>query len=70
MPSKFEKFKGIVKSFMSSRARGVGASEMPQNFMGVRKKKLDMMGGRNPGGMFDIIYKKRKEREDALRGIE
>ncbi len=37
--------------------------------MASRKAALDRIGGAHTGGMFDIIYKKRKETEDALKDI-
>ena len=60
----------VLASFMKSKAPKAGAGDLPDDFMGGRKKKLDAMGGKNTGGMFDIIFKKRKEREDALKNIE
>ena len=38
--------------------------------MEKRKKKIDTMSTKQQGGMFDIIYKKRKEREKALSEID
>lgn len=70
MPSRFDKFKGIVKSLMSQQSRSASAAEMPGNMMDSRKKRLEKIGPKNTGGMFDIIYKKRKETESALGEID
>lgn len=57
--SKKEKFKGLIQSMLS-----------PTRMMEGRGMKLKTMDEKNMGGMFDIIYKKRKERERALGQIE
>lgn len=68
--SRFEKFKNIVSALISPKGPSAQASDIPESFMGDRKKKLDGMGGKNMGGMFDIIYKKKKERETSLKEID
>lgn len=67
---KGKKIKEGVASFVAPKAPQTGAGDMPVRVMAERKQKLEGMGGQNPGGMFDIIYKKRREREDALKDIE
>lgn len=59
-----DKFKGIVRSLLTPKVPTAEA------YMETRKKKLDSMGGKKSGGMFDFIYKKRKERDQALQGID
>ncbi len=60
--SKMERIKEIAKSLFSPKGT-------PAEAMEKRKKKLDKMPGKM-GGMFDVIYKGRKAREDALKGYE
>lgn len=67
MPSKVEKWKGILKTLMSPGGSSVEASE---GRMEKRSKKLEEMGPGHTGGMFDIIYKKRKERENSVKWID
>lgn len=50
-----------------ARFKGKDAIE---STMASRKKRLDRSGGRKVGGMFDMIYKGRKAREDALSGYD
>lgn len=66
MGSKFDRFKDIAMSLMSPDGRSAQA----EGVMEKRKKKLEMMGGKKSGGMFDVIYKGRKAREEALGGID
>jgi hypothetical protein len=67
---KGKKVKEAVSSFAAPKGPQSKASDVPLKTMEGRKQKLDEMGGQNTGGMFDIIYKKRKEREDALKDFE
>lgn len=66
MGSKLDRIKEIAKSLMSPDGRSSSAEDV----MDKRKKKLETMGGKNPGGMFDIIYKKTREKNKALDEIE
>lgn len=66
MPGKFDRIKDIAKGLLSPS----GAPASAEDMMEKRKKKLDMMGGKKMGGMFDVIYKGRKVREDALKGYD
>lgn len=67
---KGKKIKESVASFAGPKGPQAGGSSMPVEVMSRRKQQLEQMGGQNTGGMFDIIYKKRREREDALKNIE
>ena len=70
MPNeRMKKFKGIIKSLLSPKAPPSGTA-MAEGMMEIRKNKLEMMGPKKTGGMFDIIYKKKKEKEKALSEIE
>jgi hypothetical protein len=53
----------LVKQILSPHTNPEATAE---GVMEGRKRRLDSMGGRNPGGAFDIIYKKTKEKDDAL----
>ncbi len=66
MGSSLDRIKGIAKSLMSPG----GTSEFAVYLMQKRIKKLYILGGKKTGGMFDIIYKGRKAREDALGDID
>lgn len=44
----------------------IAPSAKAEAVMADRKKRLEKMGGKNPGGAFDIIYKKTQEKNDAL----
>ena len=55
------------KSVVASLMRSMQVPEI----MEKRKKKLDAMSNKKMmGGLFDIIYKKRREREKAVFDIE
>lgn len=68
--SKMERIRGIAKSLFTQSSRRASAATLPEDVMESRKRRLDSIGGRKMGGMFDIIFKKRKERENSLRGID
>jgi hypothetical protein len=61
--STMQHLKDIVAAIFAPRANQPLSAE---NLMMERRRKLDQMGGGNPGGAFDIIYKKTKEKNDAL----
>lgn len=56
-----EKVKGLVRTLLTPKVQTV------EGHMDTRRKKLEVMGAKKTGGMFDIIYKKRKEREQTLK---
>ena len=66
MPSSSKKgrFSDIVRSLFTA------GNPSAEAYMEKRKKKIDTMSTKQQGGMFDIIYKKRKEREKALSEID
>lgn len=47
-----------------------GRNNIIDRNMAARKQKLDAKGGNMMGGLFDLIYRKRKERESALDAID
>lgn len=69
MGRRFDRIKDIAKSLLGPK-EPIGVAAGPEDMMGKRKQRLDQMGGQNTGGMFDIIFKKRKEREKAVRDID
>lgn len=60
--SRLDRIKGIARALIG-RPYGPGIkAEMEE-----RKKKLEKLGPKKTGGMFDVIYKGRKAREDAMQ---
>lgn len=72
--SRLEKLKRLALSLIAPGGQPAMAAPSPQDpllpHMDTRQQQLQALGGGNTGGMFDIIYKKRKEREQRMREIE
>lgn len=64
---KSDRFKGLVSSLLSPGVPKAEGATMPLKYMENRKAKLDSLEKKSTGGMFDFIYKKRKEREKTLK---
>jgi hypothetical protein len=70
MASKVEKWKGIIKTLFSPVGDTAKAEERMVGHMEKRGKILTKHGPEHTGGMFDIIFKKRKEREQTIKNVE
>ena len=64
-----EKRRGIAESLLSPGAPGARANP-PEEMMRRRNARLEAIGKKKGGGMFDFIYRKRKEREAAINEID
>lgn len=71
-PSRMERLKALAASLLGPSVTSAQGSDAPGpviQTMQNRQNALNQSGGNRLGGMFDIIYRKRKEREDALRDL-
>lgn len=71
-PSRMERLKALAASLLGPSVTSAQGAPVPGPIvqtMQNRQNTLNQSGGNRLGGMFDIIYRKRKEREDALRDL-
>jgi hypothetical protein len=65
-PEEESVFKRLLAMLFSPGVQNLAAGEDVNNVMGKRKM---MMGQQPTGGAFDLIYRSKKEREDAMREL-